>query len=93
MTDVLFQMSLSLAGVVLLIYGIAYVLRKRRKKAGLINILEYVSLGPKKGIAAVKVGAEVLIVGVTPTDFRLLTTMSGKNLPDDDEVRDEQQHI
>ncbi|KJU87061.1 hypothetical protein MBAV_000747 [Candidatus Magnetobacterium bavaricum] len=93
MMDVLFQMSLALGSVIFLIYGIAYVLRKRQKKAGLISILEYVSLGPKKGIAAVRVGAEVLIVGVTPTDFRLLTTLSGKNLAENEEVRDEQQHI
>ncbi|MBF0537989.1 MAG: flagellar biosynthetic protein FliO [Nitrospirae bacterium] len=92
--DVLLQMLLALGGVVLLIYGIAYVLKKRQKKAGLINILDYVSFGPKKGIAAVKVGAEVLIVGVTPTDFRLLTTLTGKNpLNLDEEGRYEQQRI
>jgi len=30
------------------------------------------SLGPKKGIAMVKVGPEVLLVGVTTTDIKLL---------------------
>ncbi|MBF0343014.1 MAG: flagellar biosynthetic protein FliO [Nitrospirae bacterium] len=80
MTDVLLQMLFALGAVVFLIYGIAFVLKKRQKKAGLINLLEYMSFGPKKGIAAVKVGTKVLIIGITPTDVRLLTTLNDKAL-------------
>jgi flagellar biogenesis protein FliO len=39
-----------------------------------MSIIGYQAVGPKKGVAALKVGREVLILGVTPNDMRLLKT-------------------
>ena len=66
------QMVTSLALVILLILGFGFFYRKRQKGSGLISVLAYQSLGQKVGIAAVKVGREVLVLGITPNDFKLL---------------------
>ncbi len=68
------QMVLSLLSVLALIFVVAYFYRKKQSRSGYMNIVEYLSLGPKRGVAALKVGEEVLIVGITPNDFRLLKT-------------------
>jgi flagellar biogenesis protein FliO len=72
MTEMALQMVTALALVVLLILGFGFFYRKRQKAGGLISVLAYQSLGQKIGIAAVKVGREVLVLGITPNDFKLL---------------------
>ncbi len=72
MTTALVQMIAALGLVVGLIFGIAFVYRKRAKSTGIVSLLSYQSLGQKVGIAAVKIGDEVLVLGITPTDFKLL---------------------
>jgi len=72
MTDLYFQMGMALALVVGMIALLGVFLRKRQEKDGLMKVLGYQSLGPKKGIAAVKIGQEVLLVGVTASDLKLL---------------------
>jgi flagellar biogenesis protein FliO len=42
-----------------------------------MRLEEYLAMGPRKGIAAVRVGAEVFIIGVTVNDFRLLKAIPG----------------
>jgi flagellar biogenesis protein FliO len=37
-------------------------------------------MGPKKGVAALKIGKEVLILGVTSSDMRLLKTFKEDEL-------------
>ena len=72
MTDLYFQMGIALTLVIGMIVVLGMVLKKKQDKDGLMKILGYQSLGPKKGIAAVKIGQEVLLVGVTATDLKLL---------------------
>ncbi len=77
MMDAYLQMAGALAGVVGLILAAGFFFRKKQGATGFMKVLGYQPLGQKAGIAAVKIGAEVLLVGVTATEVRLL-----KSLPD-----------
>lgn len=72
MTDLYFQMAVALTLVIGMICLLGVAMKKKQGKEGLMTVLGYQSLGPKKGIAAVKIGQEVLLVGVTATDVKLL---------------------
>ncbi len=80
MTDLYIQMILALGAVLGLILVMGFLARKRSSKAGLMQVLAYHSFGPRKGIAAVKVGREVFLLGVTTTDLKLLRTMNEADL-------------
>lgn len=80
MTDLYLQMILALGAIIGLILVLAFFLRKRGPKGGMMQVVAYHSLGPRKGLAAVKVGREVLLLGVTTTDLKLLKTMSEADL-------------
>jgi flagellar biogenesis protein FliO len=75
MTDLYFQMGIALAIVVGLIALLGVAMKKKQDKDSLMKMLGYQSLGPKKGIAAVRIGREVLLVGVTATDLKLLKSL------------------
>lgn len=75
MTETTFQMVFALAFVIFLIYAISFIYRKKHKSMNLINLVSYHSFGQKMGVAAVKVGNEILVLGVTPTDMKLLKKM------------------
>ncbi len=65
--------------VIILIFLASYIYKKRQRKSGLMSLVEYTSIGPKKGVAALKVGKEILILGVTPTNLGLLKTFKDEN--------------
>lgn len=69
------QTAVALALVIGLIVLSALFLRKRQAKPGMMKVMAYQPLGPKKGIAAVKVGREVLLVGITANDIKLLKSL------------------
>lgn len=69
------QMGAALAGVIGVIVVIGLFVRKKQGKPGMMNVIAYQTLGQKKGIAAVRVGAEVLLLGITSTDVKLLKTL------------------
>lgn len=75
MMDLYLQMGIALILVsgVIILFGLF--VKKRQDKEGLMKIMGYQSLGPKKGLAMVRVGREVLLVGVTATDVKLLKSM------------------
>ena len=75
MTSLFGQISIVISFIIFLIFIAALVYKKRQKGSGLISIVEYFSFGPKRGIAALKVGKEILIVGITLNEFRLLKTL------------------
>jgi flagellar biogenesis protein FliO len=75
MMDLYLQMGIALILVSGLILLMGLFMKKRQDKVGLRHIMGYQSLGQKKGIAMVKVGQEVLLVGVTATDIKLLKTV------------------
>lgn len=74
MTGTYIQMIIALAAVIGMIFLMSFFLKKRQGKTGMINILAYQSFGPRKGIAALKIGREVLLIGITSTDIKLLKT-------------------
>ena len=66
------QMAAALAFVILLIVATAFIFKKRQNRTGFMSIVGYQPFGPKKGVAALRVGKEILILGVTPNEMRLL---------------------
>ncbi len=72
MTGTYIQMASAFVFILLLIFAAMFILKKRQNKTGLMNIVGYQSLGPKKGVAALKIGGEVLMLGVTTNEIRLL---------------------
>jgi len=75
MTDIYLQTGVGLILVSVLLFTLGFYFNKRQNGETSMKIMGYQSLGPKKGIAMVKVGQETLIVGVTATDVKLLKTM------------------
>jgi len=80
------QMSMALIAVIGLIILMGFLLKKRQTKGGMMQVLAYQSLGPRKGLVAVKVGTEVLLLGVTPSDLRLLKTYDQSETKDEPTV-------
>ena len=80
MTATYIQMLSALIFVILLIAGIGFLMRKKQGRSGLMSMVSYYAMGPKKGVAALKVGKEVLILGVTSSDMRLLKTFKEDEL-------------
>jgi flagellar biogenesis protein FliO len=72
MTGTYLQVAAALLFVVLLIVASGFVLKKKQNRFGLMSIVSYQPFGPKKGVAALKVGKEILLLGVTTNDLRLL---------------------
>ncbi len=72
MTATYIQMAAALAFVILLIFAAGFILKKKQNKFGLMSLVGYQSFGPKKGVAALKIGREILILSVTPNEMRLL---------------------
>lgn len=83
MSDIYIQMMFALAGVIGLILAGGHLLKKKQTKQGIITIVSYQPFGPKKGIAVLKVGREVLLVGITPTEFTLLKSLREDELEAD----------
>ncbi len=80
MTGTYIQMAGALTFVLLLIFGAAYVVRKKQNRLDLMSLISYQNIGPKKGVAALKIGREVLILGVTTNEVRLLKTFQDDEL-------------
>ncbi len=78
MIDLYLHMGVALILVSGLILLLGVFLKKRQNKESLMHVMGYQSLGPKKGIAMVKVGREVLLVGVTATDVKLLKSLDAR---------------
>ncbi|MEW6569713.1 MAG: flagellar biosynthetic protein FliO [Nitrospirota bacterium] len=87
MIEAYLQMAIALVAVVGIILVIGLFLRKKQGKTSLIHVLGYQSFGPRKGIAVLKIGADILLVGVTSTDLKLLRTF-GENEFDPTIIKD-----
>ena len=75
MTAEYIQMIVALGAVIGLMLLLTFFLKKKQAKTGLpMNVVAYHSFGPRKGVAALKVGKDVLLLGITSTDVRLLKT-------------------
>ncbi len=73
-------MAAALIFIVLLIFAAMFILKKRQNKVGLMSIVGYQSFGPKKGVAALKIGGEVLMLSVTTNEIRLLKVFKENEL-------------
>lgn len=85
MTDLYLQMIVALALVIGVILLLGAFLKKKQPKDGLMKVIGYQSLGQKKGLAAVRIRKEVLILGITATDLKLLRAyedIGGDHTPD-----------
>lgn len=62
-------------GLLLIFYGFA--MRRRQAERGLINIIAYRVLDSRRGVAVavMKIGGELLFIGVTPNDMKVLKTL------------------
>lgn len=88
MIGIYIKMILALGVVLGLILAIGISLKRRRGKGvELIKILAYQSLGMKKGISVIKIGRELLVLGITSTDIRLLKTLNESEI-ESETVRD-----
>ncbi len=72
MTGTYIQMAVALTFVIFLIIVVGFLLKKKQNRYGLMSVVSYQPFGPKKGVAALKIGNEILILGVTSNDMRLL---------------------
>jgi|Deesub1362A_J573_1020465.scaffolds.fasta_scaffold06939_4 flagellar biogenesis protein FliO len=77
MMEEFLRVGFSLIAVVFLIVIAARLIQSRAQQPGmgLLRTLGYLSLGPRRGIAIIKAGKEILLIGVTPTDIKLLKSM------------------
>jgi flagellar biogenesis protein FliO len=73
-------MAAALVFVIILIIAAGYLLRRKQNRFGLMSVVSYQPFGPKKGVAALKIGSEILILSVTPNDMRLLKTFKDSEL-------------
>jgi len=80
MTGTYLQVAAALLFVVLLIGAAGFVLKRKQNRFGLMSVVSYQSFGPKKGVAAMKIGKEVLILGLTPNDIRLLRVFKDEDI-------------
>lgn len=76
--EIYMQTGAALIAVTGLIVFMGMFLRKRQTRQAMMKVIAYQSLGAKKGIAAVKVGEEVLLVGITANDIKLLKSLGGQ---------------
>lgn len=73
MTNLLLQTGAALALVIVLIAAAAWVYRKKQPGTpGLFKVVAYQPFGPRRGVAALRVGREVLVLGVSNSDLKLL---------------------
>lgn len=80
MSDLYFQVITALGAVLGLIFLLAFFIRKRQVRDEIMKVIAYHPLGTRKGIAAMKVGEEVLLLGVTPSDIKLLRRYNASDI-------------
>jgi len=70
------RIVLSLIFIVGLILVVAGIMKNRAgTRSEILKTLGYLNLGPRKGIAIIKAGDEILLVGITANDLKLLKTL------------------
>ncbi len=62
--------------LVLMAWAAVRLLRSRRQTGDTLRVVRYHGMGPRRGIAAVRVYDRILVVGVTPQSISLLESFS-----------------
>ncbi|MEW6184293.1 MAG: flagellar biosynthetic protein FliO [Thermodesulfobacteriota bacterium] len=70
----------ALVGLVLSLVVLGFLFRRKQKQSHIIQMVAYQSLGAKKGVAALQVGKEILVVGIMPNGFRVLKTVEAREV-------------
>jgi flagellar biogenesis protein FliO len=70
----------ALVGLVMSIAVLGLLYRRKQKQSHIIQMVAYQSLGSKKGVAALQVGKEILVLGIMPSGFRVLKTMEAREI-------------
>jgi flagellar biogenesis protein FliO len=80
MMDSTLSFTTALIGLILSIavFGVLY--RRKQKQSNIINLIAYQSLGSKKGVAVIRVGNEILVIGVVPNGITVLKTLAAKEV-------------
>ena len=65
-------------GLILSIVVLGVLFRRKQKQSHIIRMVAYQSLGSKKGVAALQVGSEILLLGIMPASIRVLKTLEAK---------------
>jgi len=76
MMDGLLSFITAAVGLVLSIAVLGLLYRRKQKQSNIISLVAYQSLGSKKGVAALQVGGDLLVVGVMPNNLRVLKTLA-----------------
>ncbi|MFN3480625.1 MAG: FliO/MopB family protein [Thermodesulfovibrionales bacterium] len=87
MSDLYLQVMTALGAVLGLIFLLAFLLRKKQRRNEMMRVIAYHPLGTRKGITAMKVGEEILLLGVTPADIKLLRRYNASDF-ESEEIRD-----
>jgi flagellar biogenesis protein FliO len=83
MTEAYIQMIVALAVVVGLVAVFGLYMRKKQVSSPVMQVVAYQSLGPRKGIAVVKVGKEAVLLAVTSADVKLLKGLNAADFEDE----------
>jgi flagellar biogenesis protein FliO len=70
----------AIIGLILSMVVLGVLFRRKQKQSHIIQMVAYQSLGSKKGVAALQVGDEILLIGIMPNGFRVLKTMEAKEV-------------
>lgn len=62
-----------------------WLLKRRRTTTDNMSLLRYYPLGPRRGVAALKVYDEVLVLGVTNQNIQLLKSFPADKIPEEPE--------
>ncbi len=68
----------AVVGLILSMVVLGVLFRRKQKQSHILRMVAYQSLGSKKGVAALQVGSEILLLGIMPTGIRVLKTMEAK---------------
>ena len=78
----LIKLTLGLIAIVLLIFGLAWLMKKMQltqfSQNGLIQIISAISVGQRDRIALIQVGDEQVLVGLTPGSIKKLHTLKNR---------------
>ena len=70
----------ALIGLALSMVVLGILFRRKQKQSHIFRMVAYQSLGSKKGVAALQVGDEILLIGIMPNGLRVLKTMGAKEV-------------
>lgn len=87
MSDLYIQVITALGVILGLIFLFAFFIRKKQVRNEMMKVIAYHPLGTRKGITAMKVGEEILLLGITPTDIKLLRRYDASDF-ETQEIRD-----